>query len=47
MSETAGYGTPQAATTQYMYDPVSLGPTQVIDPDGHVSKSTYDASAIG
>lgn len=43
-SRTAGFGTPQAATWTYQYDPVSLGITQVVDPNHHMTASTYDAN---
>ena len=43
-SVTKGYGTSSAATTQYTYDPNTLGPTAITDPDNHTSKFTYDAS---
>jgi len=42
---TKGYGTPQAATWQFTYDPATVGITSVIDPDGHVTTTTYDANA--
>jgi len=38
-----GYGTPQAATWKYVYDPATLGVTSVTDPNGHVITSSYDA----
>lgn len=41
-SETKGYGTADAATTSYTYDPVTLGVTSVSDPLGHVSTYAYD-----
>ena len=41
-SVTRGYGTSQAATTSYQYDP-TLGLTQITDPDGNVTRNTYDA----
>lgn len=40
---TKGYGTPSAATWTYTYDPATLGTTSVTDPNGHVTKSTYDS----
>jgi RHS repeat-associated protein len=40
IAETTGYGTPQAATTFYDHDPVSLGDTTVQDGDGHATSST-------
>ena len=42
MAETKGYGTPQAATTSFLYDPNTLQATQITDPDGHVTSMTYD-----
>ena len=44
ISETKGYGTPQAATWSYTYDPISLGQTSITDPNGHVWTQTWDAS---
>ena len=41
---TTGYGTPQAATTTYSYDPKSLGVTSVTDPDGNTTTTTTDAA---
>jgi RHS repeat-associated protein len=43
LSETQGQGTADAATWKFAYDPESLGLTEVIDPNGHATKSTYDA----
>jgi RHS repeat-associated protein len=43
LSETKGYGTPQAATWTFSYDPVTLGMTSVTDPDGHTTFSTFDS----
>ncbi len=43
LSVTRGYGTPQAATTAYQYDPNTLGVSQVTDPNGNVTTNTYDA----
>lgn len=42
-SKTEAFGTPQAATWQYRYDPASVGPVAVADPDGNVTTTTYDA----
>jgi YD repeat-containing protein len=42
-SETDGYGTAQAATTTYAYDPATLGCSTVTDPNLHVTTYTYDA----
>jgi RHS repeat-associated protein len=39
---TYGYGTAQAATWGYSYDPNTLGITKVTDPNGHASTATYD-----
>jgi RHS repeat-associated protein len=44
VSETKGYGTAQAATTQYRYDPSSGQPTEMIDPDGNITAMAYDTS---
>ncbi len=38
-----GYGTTQAATQTYTYDPFTLGVSSVTDPDGHTSYNTYDS----
>lgn len=43
-SETQGYGTSQAATWSFYYDPVSGGISEVVDPNGHASYSYYDNS---
>ena len=43
MSETKGFGTPQAATWKFGYDPNTLGLTTVTDPDGHTTTSNYDS----
>jgi len=40
--EVRGYGTPQAATWQYFYDPVSTAMTTTIDPNNHTWLATYD-----
>jgi RHS repeat-associated protein len=37
-----GYGTPQAATTRYDYDPATLVPTSITDGNGHVTRYTVD-----
>lgn len=42
VSRTRGYGTAQAATSGYQYDPSSLGMTTVTDPDNHPVTNTYD-----
>jgi RHS repeat-associated protein len=44
VSKTMGYGTPEAATITYTYDPLSLGVTSITDPNGHVWKQVLDAS---
>jgi RHS repeat-associated protein len=41
-SVTKGAGTPQAATTSYTNDPTTLAQATVTDPNGHVSRSSYD-----
>ncbi len=38
---TKGYGTPQQATTSYIYDSAA-DPTTVIDPNGYATSNTYD-----
>lgn len=42
VSETLGYGTADAGTTAYTYDPVTLGVTTRTDADGHLETFTYD-----
>jgi len=42
-SVTRGFGTADAATTTYTYDPLTLAPSAVTDPNGHTSFATYDA----
>ena len=44
VSETRGYGTPQAATTTYSYDPATVQPVSITDPNGSATLMTYDAS---
>jgi RHS repeat-associated protein len=39
---TRGFGTSDAATTQFRYDSVSLLPITIIDPNGHTSHVSYD-----
>ena len=39
-----GYGTSSAATTYYTYDLSTLGVASITDPNGNVSKNTYDAA---
>jgi RHS repeat-associated protein len=43
LTETRGAGTSSAATTRYTYDPATLGLASVTDPNGQVSKYTYDS----
>ena len=42
VTQVRGYGTSDAATWSYTYDPASLGVTSVTDPDGHTAYATYD-----
>ncbi|UOZ08473.1 RHS repeat-associated core domain-containing protein [Amycolatopsis sp. WQ 127309] len=42
VSETRGYGTPDAGTASYTYDPVTLGVTTQTDADGGVQTFAYD-----
>jgi YD repeat-containing protein len=44
VASIAGYGTAAAATTRFGYDPVTLAPTLVVDPNGNATRSTYDSS---
>jgi YD repeat-containing protein len=44
VSETRGYGTPQAGTTTYRYDPVTVEPVSITDANGHTTTMTYDSS---
>jgi RHS repeat-associated protein len=44
-NETRAYGTAQAATWSYTYDPATLEVASVTDPNGHLSFYTYDADA--
>jgi len=44
MSRTIGYGTPQAATWNYSFDPLSLSQTASVGPLGETSTSTRDAT---
>ncbi|MFD3498976.1 RHS repeat-associated core domain-containing protein [Streptomyces sp. NPDC058678] len=41
-SETRGYGTQDAGTWSYTYDPISLGITSISDPDGNLQTFAYD-----
>ncbi|MEV6443061.1 RHS repeat-associated core domain-containing protein [Amycolatopsis sp. NPDC051716] len=42
VSETKGYGTADAGTWSYTYDPVTLGVNTQTDPDGHFETFSYD-----
>ncbi|HEU5371377.1 MAG TPA: RHS repeat-associated core domain-containing protein [Gaiellaceae bacterium] len=42
LSKTDATGTSYAATTSYVYDPATLGITQLTDPNNHTSTATYD-----
>jgi RHS repeat-associated protein len=44
IQETRGFGTPQAATRQWIYDPQSGAPILMIAPNGEVTQWTVDAS---
>lgn len=41
-AETKGYGTSDAGTWSYTYDPISLGVSSVADPDGNLETFAYD-----
>ena len=41
---TRGYGTPQAATTRYIYDQTSAAPIAIVDPNGNSTTMTVDAN---
>ena len=41
---TKGYGTPQAATWQYAYDPATLARISTTDPNGHSTVTVVDGS---
>jgi RHS repeat-associated protein len=43
-SVTKGYGTAQAATWAFGYDPITGSPTEVFDPNGHVSSVYVDSN---
>jgi RHS repeat-associated protein len=43
LAETKGYGTEQAATWSFGYDPATLGMTSITDPNGHTTTSTFDS----
>ena len=42
LSTTAGYGTGQATTTTFRYDPSSLGVTAIVDAHNHTLNAQYD-----
>jgi len=42
VSETRGYGTADAGTWSYAYDPLTLGVSVATDPDGHTTTYAYD-----
>ncbi|MDQ6735097.1 MAG: DUF6531 domain-containing protein, partial [Nitrospirota bacterium] len=42
ITETKGFGTPQAASRHYTYDPATISVTSVTDSNDHVTKLTYD-----
>jgi RHS repeat-associated protein len=44
MTRTRGVGTPQQATWTYSYDPVTLAPIAIIDPNGHSMAMSYDSA---
>jgi len=44
VSLTKGYGTPQAATWRYTYDPATLGVATVTDPNNHLTTNTWDSN---
>jgi RHS repeat-associated protein len=41
---TKGFGTPAAATWRFGFDQNTLAPTLIVDPNGHVTTSSYDAN---
>lgn len=43
MSVSRGYETEAEATTSYSYDPITLGLTTIIDPDGNETHNHYDS----
>lgn len=43
VSRTLGYGTADAGTWSYTYDPISLGVSTASDPDGNLQTFSYDA----
>ena len=44
ISETNGYGTSDAATTEYRYDPATAQPISIVEPNGSATSMTYDPS---
>jgi RHS repeat-associated protein len=44
ITNVAGSGTSNAATTQYSYDPATRGLTSITDPDNHVWTRSYDGN---
>ena len=40
---TRGFGTPQAVTWIYRYDPATLGQTSAADPNSHTTSMSYDS----
>ena len=42
-SVSRGFGTPAQATTQYQYDPATLGRTVITDPNGGATTNTFDS----
>ncbi|MGH9305314.1 MAG: LamG-like jellyroll fold domain-containing protein [Acidimicrobiales bacterium] len=42
--QTRGFATAQAATTRFGYDPATLQPGEITDPNGQVTTQTYDSS---
>jgi RHS repeat-associated protein len=43
VSVSHGFGTAEEATTYYRYDPITLGITSIIDPDGNETRNSYDS----
>jgi RHS repeat-associated protein len=44
VAETVGYGTSDAATTEYAYDPATLALTSTIDPNHNITSYTVDSN---
>ena len=42
--EIQGAGTPQQATWQYQYDPITSGVASITDPNGHTTTKTYNSA---